>query len=104
MTKDTQSITLHLATVLIRIKEVDQLYDKRNKLIFKALGLATELGYNVGVKIGEAVAYIDLPTGQISWHLPEYNWHWDGHTTAEKFRRIDQFYQDTMEEMRLVKK
>lgn len=44
-------------------------------------------------------AYIDLPTGQASWHyhdsqaylfegLPEYLGIWDGHTTEEKYARI----------------
>jgi hypothetical protein len=43
--------------------------------------------------------YIDLPTGQASWHyhdsqgwlfghLPEYQGGWDGHTTDEKYERI----------------
>lgn len=43
--------------------------------------------------------YIDLPTGQASWHyhdsqswlfdhLPEYQGVWDGHTTEEKYERI----------------
>ena len=43
--------------------------------------------------------YIDLPTGQASWHyhdsqaylfdhLPEYQGEWDGHTTEEKYGRI----------------
>lgn len=43
--------------------------------------------------------YIDLPTGQASWHyhnsqaylfadLPEYRGKWDGHTTEEKYLRI----------------
>jgi hypothetical protein len=43
--------------------------------------------------------YIDLPTGQASWHyhdsqahlfdhLPEYQGEWDGHTTGEKYERI----------------
>ena len=46
--------------------------------------------------------YIDLPTGQASWHyhdsqsdlfdhLPEYKGTWDGHTTDEKYERIRQF-------------
>ena len=44
--------------------------------------------------------YLDLPTGQASWHyhdddaplfegLPPYTKPWDGHTTAEKYRRIE---------------
>lgn len=43
--------------------------------------------------------YIDLPTGQVSWHfhdshahlfsnLPPYNGTWDGHDTPEKYRRV----------------
>lgn len=43
--------------------------------------------------------YIDLPTGQASWHfhtseahlfadLPPYAGSWDGHTTEEKYRRV----------------
>jgi hypothetical protein len=43
--------------------------------------------------------YIDLPTGQASWHfhdseahlfahLPPYDGEWDGHTTEEKYERM----------------
>lgn len=43
--------------------------------------------------------YIDLPTGQVSWHfhdsqaglfdgLPPYQGQWDGHTTDEKYARL----------------
>jgi len=43
--------------------------------------------------------YIDLPTGQVSWHihdremeqfahLPPYEGEWDGHDTPEKYRRL----------------
>ncbi len=43
--------------------------------------------------------YVDLPTGQASWHyhereahlfkgLPPYPREWDGHSTEEKYRRI----------------
>lgn len=43
--------------------------------------------------------YIDLPTGQVSWHfhdsqaylfdgLPPYQGAWDGHDTPEKYRRL----------------
>lgn len=43
--------------------------------------------------------YIDLPTGQVSWHfhdsqaylfdgLPAYTKPWDGHSTEEKYRRL----------------
>ena len=43
--------------------------------------------------------YIDLPTGQVSWHyhdsqaalfdfLPKYAGKWDGHTTEQKYERV----------------
>lgn len=43
--------------------------------------------------------YIDIPTGQVSWHihdremaqfahLPAYDGEWDGHDTPEKYRRL----------------
>lgn len=46
--------------------------------------------------------YIDLPVGQVSWHyhdshaflfkdLPEYQGSWDGHTTEEKYARLEEF-------------
>jgi hypothetical protein len=46
--------------------------------------------------------YIDLPTGQVSWHyrdgeahifmdLPPYPGEWDGHDTPEKYRRLIRF-------------
>jgi hypothetical protein len=46
--------------------------------------------------------YIDLPTGQASWHvhesqikqfenLPSYAKEWDHHTSAEKYQRILEF-------------
>lgn len=48
--------------------------------------------------------YIDLPTGQASWHyhdshawlfsgLPPYPGEWDGHTTEEKYARIERWVQ-----------
>lgn len=45
------------------------------------------------------IVYINLPTGQASWHYPESDAHlfaglppyggaWDGHATEEKYRRL----------------
>ena len=45
------------------------------------------------------VAYIDLPTGQVSWHLlpsqlpwfdhlSKYEGQWDGHDSAQKYQRL----------------
>ena len=34
------------------------------------------------------VVYLELPTGQVSWHLPAHPEQWDGHDTATKYDRI----------------
>lgn len=49
------------------------------------------------------IIFLDLPTGQVSWHihdselhlfegLPAYPQPWDGHTTPEKYRRVNTAY------------
>jgi hypothetical protein len=46
------------------------------------------------------VMMIDLPTGQVGWHLPkediignwpQYNGNWDGHSLEEKRERLHRF-------------
>lgn len=71
-------------------------YDLRNALVYVAIATAVNAGYRVGFapdteEPGWVVAYIDLPTGQVSWHLPEYPAAWDGHTTVQKYERIAAF-------------
>jgi hypothetical protein len=50
--------------------------------------------------------YIELPTGQVSWHfhdthaylfegLPPYEGTWDGHVTSEKYRRVAEVVPDS---------
>lgn len=87
---------LELAEVLSEIKKNDNNYDVRYNLVFEALHLALKKGYNAGVRIDSLepewpVVYIELPTGQVSWHIPQHNQQWDGHSTEDKYRRIDHF-------------
>jgi hypothetical protein len=67
-------------------------YTSRNTLVYSALYLASMLGYPCGIAVGNSldwpVVFIELPTGQVSWHLPAYSVRWDGHTTEEKYARI----------------
>jgi hypothetical protein len=75
------------------IKENDTRYQIRYRLVFEAVELALVLGYDAGVAIDPKdpswpVAYIELPTGQVSWRMPQHPHPWDGHTTAEKYRRL----------------
>lgn len=39
------------------------------------------------------MVYLELPTGQVSWHLPAHGIGFDGHSTAEKYRRVDAYTQ-----------
>lgn len=70
-------------------------YPQRNSAIYLALRQASQLGYPCGFCPSEnpewPVALIDLPTGQISWHLPAYPGKWDLHTTEDKYDRIDAY-------------
>jgi len=87
-------------------------YGERNQCVALLVRMALALGWRAGVrdhedKPGEnwepdwrSLVCIDLPTGQVSWHfhdsekhllagLPAYAGSWDGHGTAEKYRRVN---------------
>lgn len=77
---------------LIERAEEAERYDVRNRAVLAAVGLAAELGYPCGVRLDAnepawPVVYIELPNGQVSWHLPQHEREWDGHDTKEKYRR-----------------
>jgi hypothetical protein len=88
-----------LAVILGEIETNDLNYEARYGLVFEALGLAVLLGYRAGIKIDPnepewPVVYIDLPTGQVSWHMPQYAGEWDNHDTPEKYHRIRSYITD----------
>jgi hypothetical protein len=86
-------------------------YGERDRVVAALAHLANRLGFVVGIGEHEGedweddwrtVIYLDLPTGQVSWHvheserawfdgLPPYDRPWDGHDTAEKYRRLAAF-------------
>ena len=71
-------------------------YEIRNRLIMLALVTAQGSGLRTGIAFDPKepdypVVYIDLPTGQVSWHVTAYQGKWDGHTTTEKYDRIRAF-------------
>ncbi len=85
-----------LRRVLREIKASDTDYERRYSLVLLAVSHANRLGYRAGFRIDPAepewpVAYIELPTGQVSWHMPQHPHTWDGHSTEEKYARIDAF-------------
>lgn len=87
-----------LAVELAAISLFDMIksYDDRNRCIIKAMWLALKCGFAAGVRIDWQehewpVAFIELPQGQVSWHLPRHGQAWDGHTNDEKNARIQAF-------------
>lgn len=81
----------------------DAAYEERNRVV---AALARCFPSGVGRTAIEGwsddwhgCVYIDLPTGQVSWHFhdshahlfagfPPYTGQWDGHTTEEKYERV----------------
>lgn len=81
-------------------------YDIRNDLIHDAVHLARKVGYKAGFLIHTpvadiveqawdhrwgVVAYIELPTGQVSWHIESPDIVYDGHDYQDKHERIIKF-------------
>jgi hypothetical protein len=93
----------HKATTL------NNAYAERNLCVALIADYAQWVGHGVWMKIDpneeagwQHIIFIDLPTGQVSWHLqdselenfpgiPEWPIEWDGHTTEEKYKRIQKF-------------
>ena len=51
----------------------DEAYLDRNLCVQVMARMARQLGYNAGIRenIDWPILYIDLPTGQVSWHVPK---------------------------------
>ncbi|MEH0826301.1 MULTISPECIES: hypothetical protein [unclassified Micromonospora] len=76
--------------------QITAAYAQRNILIWTALALAHEAGVPAGVGHDPTdprpvVVYLELPTGQVSWHLPAHPAGWDGHSTTAKYVRTAAF-------------
>lgn len=89
-----------LAALMLEIEQAEQAndYDNRNRLTWQALSYAAMSGYPVGFDYDvernpeyPMVAMIELPTGQVSWHMPRFPQLWDGHDTPEKYRRVREY-------------
>lgn len=84
-------------------------YLERNRVVAFLASLALANGWRAGIRstsiegwdpVWHNCCYIDLPTGQASWHyhddhaplfahLPPYEGEWDGHSTFEKYQRLE---------------
>lgn len=85
-----------LAYLLEQIVAAETNYAPRYGLILSAMTVAHTLGFRSGYRSDPAepewpVAFIELPTGQVSWHMPQFPLPWDGHTTEEKHARIAEY-------------
>ena len=87
-----------LSRLLALVEAHDRDYTSRFPLVLRALAAAAESGLPAGFRITPGnpayiVGAIDLPTGQVAWHLPVRAGAYDGHSTPEKYRRCDAFAQ-----------
>ncbi len=93
--------------------QLQSVYKERNQCVALLARMAIALGLPAGVAqtaiegwdaAWHGCVYIDLPTGQVSWHfhsdetylfngLPPYTAGWDGHDTPEKYRRVNDSFQ-----------
>ena len=83
----------------------DDAYFDRNQAVQVMAKMARQLGMKIGLrqdtdKPDWPVLMIDLPTGQVGYHLPrdqvigewpEYEKEWDGHSLADKRKRMTLF-------------
>lgn len=107
MTGDELSDSLQ-TQVLALAKQKDNAYLERNCCVALIARMALASGWRAGTartaidgwsEDWHGCVYVDLPTGQVSWHfhdsqahlfsdLPAYGSTWDGHDTPEKYRRV----------------
>jgi hypothetical protein len=80
----------------------DEAYLDRNLCAQAIARMAQKLGYPTGIKENGdwPILYVELPTGQVSWHIPkcellgdflEYSKEWDGHDVVAKRKRLIEF-------------
>lgn len=87
-----------LGLLLLGIEEADGIdYERRNGFVMAAVNRAKAIGLEAGYGVDapslgfQIVAYIELPTGQVSWHLPNHEREWDGHSTLTKSDRARRY-------------
>lgn len=74
----------------------DKDYAGRYQEVLRAMARAIDCGYAAGIRLDPdepdwPVVYIELPTGQVSWHMPQHPIPFDGHDAAEKTKRIREY-------------
>lgn len=111
MTGDELSDSLQ-HQLLAMTAQKDGAYLERNRCTALIARMALASGWRAGVartaiegwsEDWHGCVYVDLPTGQCSWHfhdshahlfagLPAYTGSWDGHDTPERYRRVSEAF------------
>lgn len=71
-------------------------YFLRNRAILKAFSFAIDMGIHCGIRIDPEdpewpVVFFQLPTGQVSFHIPEFETPWDLHTPEQAAERLTDY-------------
>ena len=87
---------LKMALRKAQFADLSGLYDDRAVAISEVIGYCEPAGIAWGIRIDTSepqwpVVYFELPTGQVSYHMPQHPISWDGHTTDEKNSRINAY-------------
>jgi hypothetical protein len=82
---------------------MESVYRERAHLVAHlAAAYPSTIGYHDPAEPDWAVVIVDLPTGQVSWHVSPDDMDlfghvarsdtnaWDGHSTEEKYQRLDE--------------
>lgn len=102
---DTATTVAEGHPVVTQSSTLQDAYFDRNQAAQVLARLAQGVGYEVGIGIDPdepewPVLFVDLPDGQVSWHLPEgeiighwrsYSGKWDGSGLEEKRQRLAHF-------------
>jgi hypothetical protein len=106
----TQRNDARASTIKYRCRK-DDAYTERNRVVAVMMRMAIAMGWRAGIGVHEdkpgedwdpewrTIVCVDTPEGQASWHvhdtdaylfsdLPKYEGKWDGHTTEEKYARL----------------
>lgn len=99
MTEEQHRDALHTALARICIHETLKDYERRNKAVIAALFHAQAYGYAAGIRFDDdepeyPVVFIELNTGQVSWHITQHVEAWDGHDTEEKYKRLHAYIKE----------
>ena len=99
--------------LLAEIEENETNYAQRERLVYQAFAMASQLGYKCGVRFDPTdnppwpVFCIHLPNGigEVSWHCPPYKVEFSGYDTEEKYKRCRRYVDmNSMQRIAEVKK